>query len=94
MGDVQHIVPCIMVNTATCNRAAPGHSWQITACAGMSIGHKGMLYGAKVLAATASKLVDDPALVEKAKEEWKERMHGDTYHCPIPEEIPIPQPQK
>ena len=94
VGDVQHIVPCIMVNTATCNRAAPGHSWQITACAGMSIGHKGMLYGAKVLAATASKLVDDPTLVEKAQEEWKERMHGDTYHCPIPEEIPIPQTQK
>ena len=94
VGDVQHIVPCIMVSTATCNRAAPGHSWQITACAGMSIGHKGMLYGAKVLAATASKLVDDPTLVEKAKEEWNERMHGDTYHCPIPEEIPIPQPQK
>ena len=30
-----------------------------------------MLYGAKVMAATAMKLVDDPKLVDEAKEEFK-----------------------
>ena len=94
VGDVQHIVPCMMLNTATCNRAAPGHSWQITACAGMSIGEKGMIYGAKVLAATAMKMVNDPKLVEEAKAEFTKNMNGRTYKCPIPKEIPIPQPQK
>lgn len=94
VGDVQHIVPCVQVMTATCNLAAPGHSWQITACAGMSIGMKGMLYGAKVMAATAMKLVDDPKLVEQAKEEFKQSMKGQSYKCPIPKEVPIPQPQK
>ncbi len=94
VGDVEHIVPGIMINTATCNRAAPGHSWQITSCAGMSIGEKGMLYGAKVLAATAVKLAEDPELVKKAQEEFKTNMKGKTYKCPIPKEIPIPQPQK
>lgn len=94
VGDVQHIVPCVQVMTATCNLAAPGHSWQITACAGMSIGMKGMLYGAKVMAATAMKLVDDPKLVEQAKEEFQKSMKGQSYKCPIPKEVPIPQPQK
>ena len=93
VGDVQHIVPCVQVMTATCNLAAPGHSWQITSCAGMSIGMKGMLFGSKVMAATAVKLVEDPKLVEQAKEEFNKQMNGRTYNCPIPKEIPVPQPQ-
>lgn len=94
VGDVQHIVPCVQVMTATCNLAAPGHSWQITACAGMSIGMKGMLFGSKVMAATAMKLIDDPKLVEEAKAEFEKQMNGKTYKCPIPKEVPIPGPQK
>ena len=93
VGDVQHIVPCVQVMTATCNLAAPGHSWQITACAGTDIGMKGMLFGSKVMAATAMKLVEDPKLIEEAREEFKKQMNGKTYKCPIPKEIPIPQPQ-
>ena len=83
-----------MVTTATCNRAAPGHSWQITSCAGMSIGEKGMLYGAKVLAAAGVKLVENPDLVQKAKDEFNAAMKGKSYNCPIPKEIPIPQPKQ
>lgn len=94
VGDVQHIVPGIMVNTATCNRAAQGHSWQITSCAGMSIGEKGMLYGAKILAAAAVKLVENPELVKKAKEEFDASMKGKSYKCPIPMDIPVPQPKQ
>ena len=61
----------------------------------MSIGEKGMLYGAKVLAATAVKLAEDPELVKKAQEEFKNEYEGqDLPECPIPKEIPIPQPQK
>lgn len=93
VGDVQHIVPCVQVMTAAWNLAAPGHSWQITACAGMSIGMKGMLFGSKVMAATAMRLVEDPKLVEEAKEEFKKQMNGKAYRCPIPKEVPIPQPQ-
>ena len=93
VGDVMHIVPCVQVMTATSNLAAPGHSWQITACAGMSIGMKGMLYGAKVMAATAMKMVEDPEIIAKAKEEFAKQMNGKTYKCPIPKEIPVPQPE-
>ena len=94
VGDVMHICPCIMVRNGTYNIAAPGHSWQITACAGMSIGHKGMLQGSKVLAVTGLKMIENPELVEKAKAEFNETMHGRTYKCPIPMEVPVPQPQK
>lgn len=93
VGDVMHIVPCVQVMTATSNLAAPGHSWQITACAGMSIGMKGMLYGAKVMAATAMKMAEDPEIIAKAKEEFAKQMNGKTYKCPIPKEIPVPQPE-
>ena len=94
VGDVMNIVPTAFVCTPTYNLAAPGHSWQITACAGMSIGHKGMLHGSKVLALAAVKLAEKPELVEQAKEAFAKQMNGRTYLCPIPKEVPIPQPQK
>ncbi|MEA4919615.1 MAG: amidohydrolase [Clostridiaceae bacterium] len=94
VGDVMHIVPCAQVMTACWNLAAPGHSWQITACSGMSIGQKGMLYGAKVMAAASAKFYEDPALLEKAKAEFNKVMNGRSYKCPIPMDIPIPQPKK
>ena len=94
VADVQHIVPCIGVNTATCNAAAPGHSWQITACAGMSIGYKGMLYGGEIVAAAALKMIEEPEHLVKAKEEFDAKMKNNPYKCPIGPEIPVPQPQK
>jgi len=93
VADVQHIVPCIMVNTATCNAAAPGHSWQITACAGMEIGYKGMIFGSEVLAAAAIKMMEEPEHLVAAKAEFDEAMKGNPYKCPIGPEIPVPQPQ-
>ena len=94
VADVQQLCPCIMVNTATCNLAAPGHSWQITACAGMSIGYKGMLFGSEVVAAAALKMIEEPEHLEKATAEFKEATKGKPYKCPIPMDIPVPQPQK
>ena len=50
VGDVMHIVPCVMFNTACYAIGAPGHSWQITACSGHSVGEKGMTYAARAMA--------------------------------------------
>ena len=94
VADVAHIVPTASAGTATYNLAGPGHSWQITACAGHSIGYKGMLYGGEVVAAAALKMIEEPGHIEKAKEEFAKAMNGKTYKCPIPKEVPIPQPQK
>ena len=94
VGDVQHICPCIQVRTACWNLAAPGHSWQITACSGRSIGYKGMLYGAKVMAAAAIKMIEEPEHLEKAKAEFDAYISKKPYKCPIPMDVPVPQPQK
>ncbi|MBR0131396.1 MAG: amidohydrolase [Firmicutes bacterium] len=94
VGDVMHIVPCAMFNTTTNNSLCGGHTWMITACSGNPMGWKGMIQGAKIMAATAAKFYRDPALVKAAQEEFKEAMAGKSYKCPIPMEVPVPQPQK
>ena len=93
VGDVQHVCPCVQVRTACWKMAAPGHSWQVTACSGMSIGHKGMVYGGEVMAAAAMEMYEHPEHVEKAKEEFDAKMSAHPYKCPIPMEVPVPQPQ-
>ena len=92
VGDVEHICPCAMVNTPSWNRAAPGHSWQITSCAGMSIGGKGMMYGARTLALAAARAAAEPKIIEDAKAEFKKSMNGKEYVCPIPADVPVPMP--
>jgi len=92
LGDVGHIVPMAMLMTATANLAAVVHSWQFTACSGHSIGEKGMLYGAKILASTAMKFMVDKDLLQKAKKEFQEEMRERAYLCPIPDSTPIPVP--
>jgi aminobenzoyl-glutamate utilization protein B len=90
VGDVQHLCPGGMFNTACSNIGAPGHSWQITASAGHSIGMKGMLYAAKVMAEAGVRLLEQPALLEQARAEFDKAMAGRGYICPMPEETPIP----
>ncbi|WP_034589263.1 amidohydrolase [Enterocloster asparagiformis] len=89
-GDLEHIVPGISIFTVTCNRAAPAHSWQVAACAGSSIGEKGMIYGSKVLAKVGEKLLDNPELIERAWEEFRQKTGGKEYTCPIPDSVPVP----
>lgn len=92
-GDVQHIVPGIMVCTTAFNYAAPGHSWQRTACSGHSIGFKGMIYGAQVMAATAIRMLENPEHIEAAKEEFAENMDGRKYKCYLSDDAFVPKPQ-
>lgn len=93
VGDVQHIVPCAAVNTATWNCAAPGHSWQVTACVGSSIGLKGMLYGARALALAGAQAAADPTIIVAAQNEFRSAMAGKEYRCPMTPDIPVPQPK-
>lgn len=91
VGDVAHIVPTAMANFATTSLGAPGHSWQIAAASGGSIGLKGMIYAAKTLAASGVRLAEDPKLREQARAEFDEMMNGETYVCPIPKGMKLPQ---
>lgn len=89
-GDVEHICPGIFFQTACCNVAAGGHTWQNTAAYGSSIGLKGMIYAAKVMAIFGAKVMGDPELLAAAKAEFEESTGGKPYVCPIPEGTPVP----
>ena len=84
VGDISWYVPTGGFRTSCMAAESPGHSWQNVACIGSSIGEKGILYGAKVMAVTAIDLLEDPDLVKAAKADWKERMADRKYTTLIP----------
>lgn len=90
IGDVMHLVPTAYFFTACTNMGAPAHSWQFAACAGSSIGEKGMIYAAKVMAVYGAKLIEHPELIKQAKEEFDKQMEGRSYKCPIPDDAAMP----
>ena len=51
VGDLSQVVPVSMLATACFPTGCPGHSWGEVAPSGMSIGHKGMMHAAKIMAA-------------------------------------------
>jgi aminobenzoyl-glutamate utilization protein B len=57
----------------------------------MSIGHKGMLHAAKVLAITAADFITDPQLIQQARDEFTASTAGRPYVCPIPDHIQAPR---
>jgi aminobenzoyl-glutamate utilization protein B len=70
VGDVSWLVPTVGFYTATWVPGTPGHSWQAVAAGGMSIGHKGMLLAARLLAKTAVDLMQDPEIIAAAQAEF------------------------
>ncbi|MCQ2413904.1 MAG: amidohydrolase [Clostridia bacterium] len=84
VGDVSWQTPAVQLHTVCFTSGAPGHSWQNVSCGKTSIGHKGLLSAAKVLAMTAVDLFEDANLLKAARDEFAERAK-DGYTCPIPE---------
>ena len=84
VGDVSWVVPTGGFSTATFVPGTPGHSWQSTACAGMSIGHKGMVVAAKTLTLTALDLFTDPKELAAAKKNFADRKAGQEYRSRLP----------
>ena len=82
VGDVSWLTPTAQLNAVTWPSGVPGHSWQVVACGKSSIARKGMLYAAKALASAAIELIEDPALLEAAKAEFREKSLSG-YVCPI-----------
>ena len=71
IGDISWFVPTVQLRAATYTYGAPGHSWQIVACTGGTIGEKGMMVAAKVLAGTAIDIAASPDLLEQAWEDFR-----------------------
>jgi len=84
VGDVSWIVPTAALNTAKFVPGVPAHSWQSTACAGMSIGRKGMLVAAKTLALSAVDLFSDPGQIKAARASFDQRRAGHVYQPRLP----------
>lgn len=93
VSDVSWIVPTIFFRTTASTLGSPGHSWQKVAISGMSIGHKGMLYGAKTAAGCTIDLLTNPKLISKAKEEFNKRRGGNVYECALPPNLKPPLTQ-
>jgi aminobenzoyl-glutamate utilization protein B len=70
LADVSWNVPTVSVNAATFVPGVPAHSWQATACAGSTIGVKGMMVAAKAMALTTMDLFTDPSHIQKARAEF------------------------
>lgn len=90
VGDVSWIVPTVQMSAACMPMGCPGHSWQATAASATPAAHKGMLVGAATMALCGLKLIDNPELLQKAKDEFKEKTKDTPYKCAFPEGRPFP----
>jgi len=90
VADVSWNVPLGEFGTACEIMGSPGHSWQNAATAGMSIGHKGLLTAAKILAISALDFLKNPDLIEKAKKEHENSHKDKLYISPLPEGLKPP----
>ena len=88
--DVMHICPSVAIAECCWSSLTGAHSWMATACSGHSIGMKGMIRAAKVMAAGAYDLICSPDIQEAAKTEFREAMTGKEYVCPITDEVAWP----
>ena len=79
VGDVSWVVPTTGFNTACFVPGTPGHSWQVVAAGGTSIGRQGMNLAARVLAATAWDLYTRPSLLKAAQAEHQQRLGDGKY---------------
>ena len=83
-GDVSWTLPMAAMGAATFVPGVPSHSWQSAACAGTSIGRKGMVVAAKTLVLTAVDLYTDPKQIEAAKASFEKRRAGYEYRSRVP----------
>jgi aminobenzoyl-glutamate utilization protein B len=87
VGDVSWAVPTVQARGATYAIGTPGHSWQLTAQGQTPAAHKGMVHTAKVMAATAVDVLQNPTLLEAAKADHQARTQRHPYVCPIPPDL-------
>ena len=88
VGDVSWQTPAAQVHCVTFPFGAAGHSWQNVSCGGTSLGHKGLINAAKIIACAAIELMNDPETLQKARDEFTRRTKSG-YVCPIePDAVP------
>jgi aminobenzoyl-glutamate utilization protein B len=83
IGEVSAVAPLAELSVATRPLGASAHHWAQTTCASAETGTKGMLTAAKVLAASLTDLLKDPAAVAAAKAEFARTTGGKPYVSPL-----------
>lgn len=89
VGDVSWIAPTMGVSLPTMPNVSL-HTWVVTACGGTSIGTKGAVAAAHVLALTALDVLTDEGLRSAAKADFDKRTDDFTYSSPLPPEQKYP----
>lgn len=89
VGDVSWVVPTTGFSTACWVPGTPGHSWQAVACGKTTIAQKGMNLAARVIAATAIDLFQNPETLQQARSELDRKL-GERNYQPLvsPEQQP------
>ena len=83
-GDVSWVVPTVQFTTATFVPGVGPHTWQAAACAGSSIGRKGMVVAARTLALAGVELFENPGEVQAGKDAFQKRLEGRHWISRIP----------
>jgi aminobenzoyl-glutamate utilization protein B len=94
VGDVSWNIPTLHLSVATAPEGAPWHGWSVVACGGMSIGHTGMLYAAKALAATMIDLYRSPRDIEAIRQEFATDTKDTKFRYYIPDGPPQLPPSR
>jgi aminobenzoyl-glutamate utilization protein B len=79
VADVSWVTPVAIFGWPTLPLGVSLHSWPVTACGGMSIGDKGSLAAATILAAAGFDLMTEPELRAEAQGELQRRLAGRKY---------------
>ena len=84
VGDVSWVTPTVQARVATCAVGTPFHTWQTVAQGKAPAAHKGMVHAAKVMAATATHLINSSETLKAARDVHDKRQQTTPYVCPIP----------
>ncbi|OED41599.1 amidohydrolase [Chromatiales bacterium (ex Bugula neritina AB1)] len=90
VGDTSWAVPTVQARVATCAVGTPFHTWQTVAQGKAPAAHKGMIYAAKVMAATAKRAIEDKALRDAAQAEHRAQLDKTPYISPLPAGVKPP----
>lgn len=85
VGDVSFNTPTGLFAIATMPIGVGLHTWPVTACGGMSIGDKGSIYSATVMAGVGYDLMTDAKLRAAARADFDRRKAGRKYVSPLVE---------
>lgn len=84
VADVSWNAPTMGIVMPTAPLGVSMHTWPVTACGGTSIGVKGAVGAARVLALTALDVLTDDELRDAARADFERRTDGFEYISPIP----------